>query len=359
MSNARLYCLDEVSNGLDSAVTLHIFSALKQACAVNRSSVVTALQQVTPETYALFDDVILMQDGHVLYHGPRDQIRAWLRDVMNVPFVPDSLEEAGFLVDLLSDPKQALDKAALAHKVALAQAQEPGRRPSPTPSINAVSDLAPSSSAVVLATPSAAENESKQPEGVVGVVRFHVDSSDDAVETQQQQRLAAPTAQVASSVVSSSSVAAGSPFKLSPATLANVTDLDLLLAANERSVYTTRRRELVAQAVASRADLAARSMNVESWSPYTKSQYGQQFPHSTLRHTALCCQRQVKLIGRNLTMVVPRIVNAILMGFVYGTLFFQLQQSDFSSRLGIIQNSVMFMVRHTHTFAPTRRARIR
>lgn len=354
MSNARLYCLDEVSNGLDSAVTQHIFGALKQACAVNNSSVVTALQQVTPETYALFDQVILMQEGHVLYHGPREQIRDWLRDVMHVPFIPESIEEAGFLVDLLSDPKQAMDKAALAHKVAMAQAQEPGSRPSPTPSLNApeaASALAPPASASVVATPSAAvSEENKQQEGataaasspVAGVVRFHVDSSDDdSAPQKQQQRLAAPTAQVGSALSASSGGA--NPFKLSPAELASVTDLDLLLEANERSTYTKDRRALVAAAVASRSDLASKAMNVSSWSPYTKSQYGREFPHSTVRHTALCCQRQMKLIGRNLTMVIPRIFNAILMGFVYGTLFFQLQQSDFSSRLGIIQNAVMFM----------------
>src|SRR5689334_7945552 len=64
LTNARAFFLDEVSTGLDAAVTLHIFSALKQACAINRMAVVTALLQPTPETYALFDDTI--------FHGPRD-----------------------------------------------------------------------------------------------------------------------------------------------------------------------------------------------------------------------------------------------------------------------------------------------
>lgn len=57
LTNARAFFLDEVSTGLDAAVTLHIFSALKQWCAINNSSVVVALLQPTPETYALFDNV--------------------------------------------------------------------------------------------------------------------------------------------------------------------------------------------------------------------------------------------------------------------------------------------------------------
>ena len=52
LAQPRLLALDETSSGLDAATTLRIFSELKQACTAAQSSVVAALQQVTPETYA-------------------------------------------------------------------------------------------------------------------------------------------------------------------------------------------------------------------------------------------------------------------------------------------------------------------
>jgi len=147
LTNARAFFLDEVSTGLDAAVTLHIFSALKQACAINNASVVTALLQPTPETYGLFDDIILMvsertqaqrhplletvpskchcskaflllslvcvclqRDGYVVYHGPRDAIPEWLWEVAGLE-VPHGVDEAGFLVDYLSDPQAQYDAA--------------------------------------------------------------------------------------------------------------------------------------------------------------------------------------------------------------------------------------------------------
>jgi ABC-type multidrug transport system ATPase subunit len=335
MSNARIYALDEVSNGLDSAVTLHIFSALRQACGVNQSSVVTALQQVTPETYALFDDIILMRDGHVLYHGAREGITTWLREVMHVSAIPASLEEAGFLVDILSDPKQAFEKAALAHKVAIAQAE--GRKPSPPPiqqPDSPDSAFAPISPFQV-DSPSPVTDASAVPAPAAeGIVRFHIE-----VEQVQPQQHQPPRKQSDHS----SSNSGPSPYKLSPEKLSSISDLSQLLSVNEKHVSTSIRRAHVSDALSNKESISSRTMVPANWSSYTRSQYGQEFPHSTLKHTALSCSRQSKLLSRNLTMVVPRIFNSILMGLVYGTLFYQLKQADFASRLGIIQNAVMFM----------------
>ncbi len=39
---------------------------------------VIALLQPTPETFNLFDDIILMREGRVVYHGPRTDLPAYL-----------------------------------------------------------------------------------------------------------------------------------------------------------------------------------------------------------------------------------------------------------------------------------------
>ena len=52
--------------------------------------------------------------------------------------------------------------------------------------------------------------------------------------------------------------------------------------------------------------------------------------------------RQSKLFWRNKQVLKPRIFQAILMGVVYGTLFYQLALSDFSSKMGLLLYLTMF-----------------
>ena len=39
-----------------------------------QATVLVSLLQPTPETYDLFDDIILMVEGHIIYHGPHDYV---------------------------------------------------------------------------------------------------------------------------------------------------------------------------------------------------------------------------------------------------------------------------------------------
>ena len=39
-----------------------------------QATVLTALLQPQPEAYDLFDDVLLMAEGSIIYHGPREDI---------------------------------------------------------------------------------------------------------------------------------------------------------------------------------------------------------------------------------------------------------------------------------------------
>jgi len=126
LSNARALFLDEVSTGLDAAVTLHFFRALQQCCSISRASVVTALLQPTPETYALFDEVLLLCQGHVVFHGRREDVPGWLCDVAGLE-LPAAADEAGFLVDFLTDPQAKYEaEAARMAKAAGAEAGTTG-----------------------------------------------------------------------------------------------------------------------------------------------------------------------------------------------------------------------------------------
>ncbi|KAK9062893.1 hypothetical protein SSX86_020083 [Deinandra increscens subsp. villosa] len=67
---ARVLFMDQISTGLDSSTTYHIMKVLRQMVHVMDLTMVISLLQPDPETYNLFDDVILMSEGQIVYQGP-------------------------------------------------------------------------------------------------------------------------------------------------------------------------------------------------------------------------------------------------------------------------------------------------
>ncbi len=67
--------MDEISTGLDSATTFLITKCLSNFCHILEGTLLVALLQPAPETYNLFDDVMLMSQGHIVFHGPREEVR--------------------------------------------------------------------------------------------------------------------------------------------------------------------------------------------------------------------------------------------------------------------------------------------
>ena len=72
----RVLLMDEISTGLDSATTFLITKCLSNFCHILEGTLLVALLQPPPETYNLFDDVMLMSQGHIVFHGPREEVRA-------------------------------------------------------------------------------------------------------------------------------------------------------------------------------------------------------------------------------------------------------------------------------------------
>lgn len=72
--------MDEISNGLDSLTTFQIVSCLQHYALLSEGTIVVSLLQPAPETFELFDDVILMGEGKIIYIGPRDYICRFFED---------------------------------------------------------------------------------------------------------------------------------------------------------------------------------------------------------------------------------------------------------------------------------------
>eukprot|EP00644_Phytophthora_capsici_P019218 jgi/Phyca11/537834/estExt2_fgenesh1_pg.C_PHYCAscaffold_2620002 len=66
-----LFLCDEISTGLDSAATFDIVKSMRTWCKTLGGSVIVALLQPTPEVVEMFDDIFMVHEGHMVYHGPR------------------------------------------------------------------------------------------------------------------------------------------------------------------------------------------------------------------------------------------------------------------------------------------------
>ncbi|XP_062165227.1 pleiotropic drug resistance protein 1-like [Alnus glutinosa] len=71
---ARALFMDEISTGLDSSTTFQIVNSLGQAIHILGGTALISLLQPAPETYDLFDDIILLSDGQIVYQGPRESV---------------------------------------------------------------------------------------------------------------------------------------------------------------------------------------------------------------------------------------------------------------------------------------------
>ncbi|KAL2236919.1 pleiotropic drug resistance protein 1 [Sesamum indicum] len=71
---AKALFMDEISTGLDSSTTYQIVNMLRQYVHIMKGTAFISLLQPAPETYDLFDDIVLLADGQIVYQGPRESV---------------------------------------------------------------------------------------------------------------------------------------------------------------------------------------------------------------------------------------------------------------------------------------------
>ncbi|KAI9913262.1 hypothetical protein PsorP6_005841 [Peronosclerospora sorghi] len=121
--------LDEITTGLDSSTAFDVIHSQRLQARQQRQTVVMSLQQPSAEILALFDDILLLAEGEVLYHGPRAYIEAYFEALGLV--CPPERDFAVFLCDLASPEQFQYEKL---------YARMPGRRRHPR-SANEFADL--------------------------------------------------------------------------------------------------------------------------------------------------------------------------------------------------------------------------
>ncbi|XP_059069636.1 ABC transporter G family member 35-like [Cryptomeria japonica] len=66
--------MDEISTGLDSSTTFQIVKCLQQFTHLMDGTILMSLLQPAPETFDLFDDILLLSEGYIVYGGPRENV---------------------------------------------------------------------------------------------------------------------------------------------------------------------------------------------------------------------------------------------------------------------------------------------
>ncbi|XP_042517442.1 pleiotropic drug resistance protein 1-like [Macadamia integrifolia] len=78
---ARALFMDEISTGLDSSTTFQIVNSIKQYINILSGTALISLLQPAPDTYELFDDIILLSDGQIVYQGGREHVLDFFESV--------------------------------------------------------------------------------------------------------------------------------------------------------------------------------------------------------------------------------------------------------------------------------------
>ncbi|MBA0857796.1 hypothetical protein Goshw_017405 [Gossypium schwendimanii] len=71
---AKALFMDEISTGLDSSTTFQICKFMRQMVHIMDVTMIISLLQPAPETFDLFDDVIVLSEGQIVYQGPRESV---------------------------------------------------------------------------------------------------------------------------------------------------------------------------------------------------------------------------------------------------------------------------------------------
>lgn len=99
-----LIFLDNITNGLDSATAFVTVRLILRAMKTMKKTGLLALLQPAPEVMELFDDVIILSEGHVLYHGPVQSAVSWFSDLgYRMPLRKDP---CSFLIEVTTEAGQ-------------------------------------------------------------------------------------------------------------------------------------------------------------------------------------------------------------------------------------------------------------
>ncbi|KAI8472919.1 MAG: P-loop containing nucleoside triphosphate hydrolase protein [Monoraphidium minutum] len=127
ISAPSIMFLDEPTTGLDAFMSEQVMSTLQQLASAGHT-VVCSIHQPRSSIFAMFDDLLLMAEGSVAYHGPAGGVLGHFA-ALGHP-CPDHYNPADFLADLIaidfSSPEREAETRGRVQKLTDAWAQRSG-----------------------------------------------------------------------------------------------------------------------------------------------------------------------------------------------------------------------------------------
>jgi ATP-binding cassette subfamily G (WHITE) protein 2 len=108
LNRPKLLFLDEPTSGLDSSTALSVCEALKNLSDSGECTVVCTIHQPQPKIFNLFDNLILMKRGAIVWQGRASHSEDYLMQ-MNLPLPPET-HMADFLLDVISPGADGSDR---------------------------------------------------------------------------------------------------------------------------------------------------------------------------------------------------------------------------------------------------------
>lgn len=102
LTNPDLIMVDEPTAGLDSSTAWIVLSLLKALCDKGKT-VIATIHQPSSKMYTLFDDLMLLSEGHVVYYGPASKATAYFSQI--APACPLNYNPADYLLELVVSAK--------------------------------------------------------------------------------------------------------------------------------------------------------------------------------------------------------------------------------------------------------------
>ncbi|KAJ3372715.1 ATP-binding cassette sub- G member 1 [Allomyces arbusculus] len=115
MGRPQVLLLDECTTGLDSFTAFTVMSILKKLAHLQQKTVVATLHQPSSEIFEMLDDVMILVDGQILYHGPTEDMVAYFT-ARNFP-CPNHYNPADFVFQsVINNNPQGIDTLLLDYR---------------------------------------------------------------------------------------------------------------------------------------------------------------------------------------------------------------------------------------------------
>jgi len=125
LANPSLILLDEPTSGLDSSTALSLIITLKELAKSGRT-VITTIHQPSSAMFQMFDNVLLLADGHIVYYGKASKVVPYFAS-LGYPCTPH-YNPADYMLELVTSDVKTEDGRAVKEVLADAYTERKGKK---------------------------------------------------------------------------------------------------------------------------------------------------------------------------------------------------------------------------------------